>query len=113
MSSPTRVTDEIIFEQPVSFVRLPKMYVAKIKAGETTPSVKDLIRFTTQNTSPLTVTNLLDGADGQEIIIVGDGNTTLQHGTHIFNDSGANLLLAVNKAYSYLRINDKWIQVKG
>lgn len=108
---PNRIEEEQIFEQPVTFNALPKVYVGKLKKGSTTPSVKDVQQWMAVNTVPVTITNFVNGQDGQELLLLGDGQTTLTHGTNIMLAGGVNLLLAVNKVYHLVRFNNKWIQV--
>lgn len=69
--------------------------------------------FSFANVSPVTFTNFLSGISGQRITVRGDGFTTLPHGTNFFNANGANTLLAVDKLYSYRRINGFWYEEGG
>lgn len=108
---PQRITHEQVFESPATFLVLPKEFVGSFKTA--TPGVLNVTRFRCTNTAPTNVTNILNGQEGQQILLLGDGNSTLVHGTNIFNQSGANELLASNKAYHYVRLNGKWYQVGG
>lgn len=82
-----------------------------LTGGTATPSVSGKKFFTANNGSSITVTNFLRGVNGQQLLIKGDGFTTLSHNATISNTSGANLLLAANTWYRYLRINGVWTQL--
>lgn len=82
-----------------------------LTGGTATPSVSGKKFFTANNGSAVTVTNFLRGVNGQQLLIKGDGFTTLAHNATISNTSGANLLLAANTWYRYLRINGVWTQL--
>jgi hypothetical protein len=83
----------------------------------TTPNVLNRELFKLENTAPLTITDFKNGADGQRIHILGDGQTTIQDGTLIFTNTGANKLLAVDTVYSFTFYRDglshKWIEDAG
>lgn len=105
------MSEPIQIESPSTFMIDPTSFVGKIQIGDTTPSVLNVKRFITQNTDPTTITNFLNGQEGQEIVLLGDGNTTLEHGTNIFLIDEVDLLLATDKAYSLIRLNSKWYQL--
>lgn len=105
-----RVEAETVFEAPITHLVLPKQFVGKVKKTVTTPSVKNVERFITENSAPVTITDFLDGQDGQRLWILGDGQTTLDHGTKMFMAGGADLLLAADKVYNFIRMNGKWYQ---
>ncbi len=69
----------------------------------------DIVQFI--NTSPITVTNILDGNDNQDIILYGDGQTTLQNNSNIVTISGANLLLASGRLYQFINFLGAWRQL--
>ena len=59
---------------------------------DATPSVAGYRVFRTANGGATTITNFDDGYTGKQItIIVEDANTTIQNGTSIFTDTGADL----------------------
>lgn len=58
-----------------------------------------------------TVTNFLNGQEGQHLYILGNGNTELTHGTSIFTSTGANKTLAADKMYHFICHDDKWYEV--
>lgn len=108
---PERVTNEMIFEAPVTFLALPKRFVGRVPATALTHSVRNVEHLITQNTGAITVTNFTDGQEGQDLYILGDGFTTLQHGTKIFLSGAADLLLDADKVYHLKRLNNKWYEV--
>lgn len=77
----------------------------------TTPAVNGKKIFLGANTGAVTVTNFLKGVNGQQLLIRGDGFTTLQHNSTISNTGAANLLLASNTWYRYVRHNGVWTQI--
>ncbi|PIQ16432.1 MAG: hypothetical protein COW67_03020 [Flavobacteriales bacterium CG18_big_fil_WC_8_21_14_2_50_32_9] len=107
---PKRHVNEQIFEAPITFLTLPKRFVGKLAKSDTTPKVRNVEHWVTKNTVPVTVTDFLDGQEGQSLKIVGDGMTTLQHTPNIFTKGGANLLLAANTLYILEFIQGKWYQ---
>jgi hypothetical protein len=58
--------------------------------GATAPSVAGLAVLVTANTSPTTLNNLVDGTYGQKVIVMVDTNTTVQDGSAMQLDGGAN-----------------------
>lgn len=112
---PERVVGEVIIEAPQSETVLGKRFVKNLKKSDTTPDVSNTEVCRAKNTGAVTVTNFTGGADGQRLWILGDGFTTLQHGTNIFTFAAANLLLLANKVYAlvgYLNVAGKviWYQ---
>lgn len=81
--------------------------------SDTTPSVLNLLRIKFNNSVAVTVTDFLDGQDGQQITILGDGKTTLQHNTNINTITGNDYLLAVNTTYLFTYYDGVWIQLSG
>ena len=108
---PQVIIEEHIFSAPITFQVLPKTLVGNIKIGDTTPSVLNLQHWVAKNTGAVTITDFKDGGNQQHLYILGDGQTTLQHGTNIFLSAGANLLLAVNRVYQLVMISGKWYQL--
>lgn len=113
---PERTQVERFIEAPETRYVLEKKMVANVTKSETTPSVKNVEYWRARNTGAVTVTNFIDGQEGQHLYLVGDGQTTLQHGSDIETQSGSNLLLALNKAYHFIYLKDtsdvlKWRQI--
>lgn len=80
--------------------------------GATTPSVKQSNTFKTANTAPTTITNFTQGVDGQQItVVMRDANTTIANGGSINTRSGADIVPAVNRSYSFVREGGVWVQL--
>lgn len=101
--------DEIIFLAPVIHSKLAKKFISTLKTS-TTPSVLDCEVWRSPS-GPVSVTNFTDGADGQDLYILGNGNLTLVHGTSIKTSTGANKVLAANKIYHVKLIDNVWYEV--
>src|SRR5574337_962534 len=97
-------------EAPQAQLVQPIIYVLQSKAIAT-PSVKNIIRIKFVNAAPFNVTNFLNGQEGQEIQILGDGQTTLVHDvTKIILLGGVSLLLNVNTVIALTLFGGIWIQ---
>lgn len=108
---PERIPHEQIIEAPQTKTTLDKLFVSSIRAGDTTPSVLNVTLFRANNSAPLTITNFDDGQEGQTIKILGDGQTTIQHGTRIFTKTVADELLATNLVYHFTKFGANWYEV--
>ena len=100
-------TEEVLFQGPVTFLILPKEFVGTLTT--TTPSVKNAHVWKAGGIV-LTISNFRDGAPGQTIRVLGDGTTTIQHGTRIKTNTGANVLLTLAKVYVFTLIDNVWYQ---
>jgi hypothetical protein len=104
------------FSDPVDFlatVRLYQLIETPIEIVDSSPTIINVLNITRvelQNTSAVTVTNLIGGQEGQEVKFRGDGFTTIQNGTNFFTNTGANKLLAVNKVYTFTKFSSGWIE---
>jgi hypothetical protein len=78
--------------------------------GTATPNVGGKNRLQAANTSAITITNFNGGVNGQSLMILGDGYTTLQQNSTIANTGGSNTLLASGSWYHYIKINGVWTQ---
>lgn len=103
-------SDDWRFLGRVIFQNLIEQPPSNIPEADTTPSVLNRTRLVCTNTSSTNVTQFRYGQEGQEIKLLGDGFTTLVHGTYIKTNTGANKLLAVNKVYTFTRFNSLWIE---
>lgn len=108
-----RIADSVEFQGPVKFEELSETPLEFTKTGDTTPTVLNLERIKFQNTSPVTVTNFDNGREGQYIVVVGDGQTIIQHGTNIFNTAGVDITLANGRVYAYVRVQGVWREQGG
>jgi len=93
----------------VTFQQLPERPIRDVDDGATTVNVLNIERVRFANTNPTTVTDFLDGQEGQEIVLLGDGQTTIDHGTQIKNSTGADRLLSADRIYYYVRFDNVWI----
>lgn len=89
---------------------LPTSFVGTFVASDTEPSVLNVNVWKCNNTGAVTVTNFTNGQEGQTIRIYGDGFTTVQNGTNIFTNIGADKLLATNAIYTFTNINSIWYE---
>lgn len=94
------------FLSSVTFTQLPVTEPAEVSG--TTPSALNVSSIKLENGSATTITNFTDGADGQLLTVVGDGNSTLTHGTNIFTSTGANKLLVADGVYQFLKVGGVW-----
>lgn len=78
---------------------LSKQYITPMSGA--TPSVANREIFEGTNAGAVNVTDFVDGAPGQVIKILGDGQMTITNGGLIFTNTGANKLLAANKVYTF------------
>ena len=108
---PFRVEDEVRFDAAPAFAALDKRSFSTIQKAAVTPSVKNCEFWQAQNTGAVTITNFIDGQPGQRLYILGDGQTTLQHGTKMFMQGGADLLLAASRMYLLVYLNSAWYQI--
>lgn len=104
------IVDEVTFYSPVTFSELPTQPPSTIPVTETIPSALNRTRLISVNSAAISVTNFTHGQEGQEIKVLGDGQTTLVHGTYIKTNTGANKLLGVNKVYTLTLFNDIWVE---
>lgn len=106
-----RVTREQINEVPRVPLALDKQFLVKLRRGFTMPSIMNITRAQANNIVPVTVTNFSMGQPGQELIVIGDGNTTVEHGTKIMTNTAADKLLLADMAYRFIYSLDKiWIE---
>lgn len=105
-----QITDPVMFLGTVYFQELPENPISPAQPGDTGPSVLNRVRLAFNNSGAISVTNLRYGQEGQEVKILGDGFTTLIHGTYIKTNTGANKLLAANKVYTFTLFNKLWIE---
>lgn len=97
-------------ESPLRFNVLPSQTAQKFVAADTTPSVTNHEYWIANNTGAVTVTKFDDGADCQELRILGDGFTTVANNANIKTNTGVNKLLAVNKVYRFTNFNGIWYE---
>jgi hypothetical protein len=96
------------FLNEVFFFRTPREFDSRL-SNSTTPSIEACKVFICSGTV-VSVTNFLGGVQCQTIKIIGDGNTTLVHGTYIKTNTGANKVLAVGRIYCLTLYNNVWYE---
>jgi hypothetical protein len=103
------VNDDTVFNGKVSF-RFPPEKDPSTLVG-LTPTINGA-EFVIGGGIVVSITNFLGGINGQDLKILGDGTTTLVHGTYIKTNTGANKLLAANKIYrlTYLDSAKIWYE---
>lgn len=106
------IQNPVEFEGPVKFLELVETPLEAVDSS-TAPSVLNNTKIVLSASSPITITNFRDGQEGQTIFVVGDGNSTVQHGTNIFTNSGANKLLVSGSVYIFTLVNGEWREVAG
>ncbi len=90
---------------------LPTNFVGTIIAGATTPSIKNVEKWKLVNVAPVTITNFLDGQDGQDLVLLGDGFTTIENNTFIKTNTGADKLLNDGYIYRLTRFDSIWYEM--
>ena len=96
------------FQGEVRFDQLPETPLGKVNFSSTEPSVLNQTKILFDNSAPVLVTTFLDGQEGQTIFVVGDGQTTLDNGTSIFTNTGADKLLLNGEVYCFTLVNGEW-----
>jgi hypothetical protein len=101
--------EDVIFTGQVTHMKLPIVYVNKLQPGDTTPDVANLTSHKAGG-SAVAVTNFRNGQQGQRISILGDGVTTIQNGSNIKTNKGADKLLATNTVYRFTFFDNVWYE---
>lgn len=102
--------DPVNFLATVTYAQIVEQPLETAPTGDTVINVLNITRIVFNNTTATTVTDFIGEQLGQELKILGDGYTTLQHGTNIFTNTAANKLLAVNKVYTFTKFSSGWIE---
>lgn len=116
MSGFSIVGGETFLEDTQSRFALERFVYDKV-IGDT-PNVENRRFFEAFNTGAITVTDFINGQPGQRIYIVGDGFMTVEHGTFIFTNTGADKLLLDNIMYKFTYVpvtsttphSHKWVE---
>ena len=101
--------DDVIFLNNPTFNILPKKFISTLTASAT-PSIHN-VEIWKSPATPVTVTNFLNGAEGQSLYILGNGNATITNNASIKTSTGANKVLAANKVYHFKLIDAVWYEV--
>lgn len=102
--------DPVKFLSSVAFSELPETPVLSAQASATTISTLNTTRIKLQNTGAVTVTSLLQGQQGQNVLVLGDGFTSFAVSGNITTTTGATKLLAASTVYSFTFIGTKWVE---
>lgn len=100
--------DDITFLGNTRFNNLPENLVSTLDPIAT-PSVFNILVFKASNTI-VTVTNFLNGSNGQFIRILGDGKTTIKNNSNIHTFTNLDELMIDGMVYSFLLIDDIWYE---
>ena len=107
------VRGEVNVEAPMSFAVLPKAFKSKFRAGDTTPSVLN-VEIWEGSGSAVSITNFDNGQEGQRIVVLGDGTTTVVHNSSLIRtNTGSNKLLTTGFVFRFTRFNDVWVEDAG
>lgn len=102
-----QINEEIHYLAPTQFHVRPRQSQGKFATTATTPSVKNS-RLWICSGAVVTITNFLNGNANDDIILLGDGTTTIANNATIKTNTGANILLAASKIYRFTLINNVW-----
>lgn len=102
--------DPVEFLSTVSFAELPERKIDTAALASITPDVLNKERIKFLNVAPVTVTDFLNGQEGQAITLYGDGQTTIANNSTVKTNTGANKLLATLKTYSFTRFSSVWVE---
>lgn len=106
--NPSRIQGEQSIESPQTRSILERKFWNTLQTA--TPNVLNKEYWISHSTAT-TVTNFLKGSEGQDLYILGNGNTTVAHNTRIKNVSGVDLLLLADIIYHYKFCNNVWYQI--
>ena len=95
---PNIIEEETIFNSPVTFNVSNKVVVDTLVGGFPSVANKSLLL---SHAAAAIITDFQDGSIGQTLSILGNGNTTITHGTNIFTNTGANKVLAADVVYRF------------
>lgn len=110
MQNPRFIQEDVVYLGRVEHRNLPVLYSDTL-IDITTPDVTNRLLVKGSGVV-VSVTNFLGGRDSQALRIIGDGTTTIVHGTYIKTNTAANKLLALNKVYtfSYFAADNIWYE---
>lgn len=108
--APETVSRQQQIEAPQAQLVLPTRYIGNLKKASVTPSVKNVEHWKAVNTAAVTITDFLDGQDGQSLYILGDAHTTIANNANIKTNTAANKLLAALVVYHFTMFDGVWIE---
>ena len=84
---------------------------AGTSSNNTTPSVANVSIIPVSGTGPYTITNFLNGADGQRLVVYCiDGNATVDR-SNAYLAGGANFVCTANDTLTLVKIGSAWIEM--
>lgn len=105
-----QIARPVVFLSSATFAELPLMPTLVCVEGSTSPDVLNATFLILSSTTSTLLTNFLSAAENQKIVVLGDGNTTVQNGTNIYTNTGANKLMASNRVYVFYFMQGKWYE---
>lgn len=105
---PIRIEEEFSVEAIRTDNVEPREFIGTLE-NSTTPSVKKLRKWIASG-AVVIIDDFLDGYNGKELFIIGDGTSTVAHGAKIKTNTGANHALAADRLYIFLRHDGVWIE---
>ena len=106
-SGPLRIIREHLFDGPITFSQLPKRTLKRIK-GSGTLDLTNLETIKFANAAPVSYSNIKGGANGQRVLVLGDGQSTINNNAKIKTYSGGNVLLSNDVTYELVYVDTKW-----
>lgn len=104
------ITDPVEFQSGVKFLQNPSTIIGKLNPGAVSGSVLNTNRLKLSSISAVTLTDFSSGGEGQALVVLGDGFTTILHGTKIFTNTGVNKLMNANRIYVFYSFFNIWYE---
>ena len=101
--------DMVLFEGDVIFKR-PIRNEISIFDGSGDINTAGVSRLKAANNSPQNVSYFVGGVEGQTIMVLGDGNTTIVNSSDIRTNTGADKLLAAETVYTFTLFDGVWYE---
>lgn len=106
-----REQTDIVQEGQRKSFHMGEQFVGQFNNGDATPRVQD-VECWICGSGVVTITDFLFGQNGQTIRLLGNANTTIQNGTKIKTNTGADKTLADNIVYRFTRFNNTWYEAE-
>jgi hypothetical protein len=107
------VTRQYINVDDGSIFSLPDGPSIQFTDGDTTPNVEGYINWEATYTNNTTITNFDNALYGQKIVLKAGvpGTITIEHGTNIWTNTGANKDLDPNMMYMFIKSGNFWFEL--
>ena len=89
---------------------LPNRFVGELKPGTLAPSVRNVEKWIATNTAPQDINDFRDGQNGQTIVVLGEGFSTVIHAARIQTNTAMDKLLDAGRVYVFTRFDDVWYE---